>query len=99
MTISTTEKPLTKYEEMRMDSYSVLEIEYAIGAASTEFNDGELSDVVACNYEDIASLIADKNAEAIGNYIMALRRQRIADIASVKLYGKTGFIRGSEVNV
>lgn len=99
MTISTTEKPLTKYEEERMASHSYFEIQYAIGEASIAFDDGELSDVVACNYEDIASLIADKNAEAIGNYIMALRRQRIADIASVKLYGKTGFIRASEVIV
>jgi len=99
MTISTTEKPLTKYEEMRMESHSFFEISLVIGEVSVAFDDGELSDVVACNYEDIASLIADKNAEAIGNYIMALRRQRIADIASIKLYGKTGFIRGSEVSV
>lgn len=73
------------------------ELLMAIGAASSDFDDGELADVVICNFEPIADLIAAKNAEALGNYILHIRRQRIADMASRAVYGKPGFISAAQV--
>lgn len=76
-----------------------LERALAIGAASSDFDDGELADVCAIAFDNIADLIAANDANGLGNYIMFLRRQRIADIASKRKYGKLGEILASEVSV
>lgn len=73
------------------------ELGLAIGTAASDFDDGELGDVVACHFEQISGLIAAGDAEAIGKYLMHLRRQRIADIASRRVYGRPGVIQASQV--
>lgn len=75
------------------------EIEEAIGAASAQIDDGELGDIVACEFDNIADLIAAGDALALGHLIMHLRRQRIADIASRAVYGYKGAINASQVRV
>ena len=75
------------------------EKQFQIGRASSDFDDGELADVCAIAYDNIMDLIAAKDATAVGNYMMFLRRQRIADIASKRIYGKVGMISEKEVKV
>ena len=75
------------------------ELGVAIGTAASDFDDGELSDVVACHFDQISGLIAAGDALALGNYIIHLRRQRIADSASRKVYGRPGVIQASQVLV
>lgn len=103
MSISVTELPLTALERQRIEPQSSEEVErevnLAIGAAAAEFDDGELGDVCAIAFEQIAELIASKDAVGLGNYIMFLRRQRIADIASRSIYGRVGMIFAKEVEV
>jgi len=78
-------------------SPSFIERQMAIGEAASNFDSGELADVVACGYEQIIQLIACNDATALGEYVMYLRRQRIAELASQKLYGRAGVINASEV--
>lgn len=78
---------------------SDFEVAEEIGKASSDFDEGELGDVCATAYEFIADLIAIKDAATLGNYIMFLRRQRIADIASRRIYGRVGLISEREVRV
>lgn len=75
------------------------EIDEAIGAAATQIDDGELGDIVACEFENVADLIAAGDALALGHLVMHLRRQRIADIASRAVYGYKGAINASQVRV
>lgn len=78
---------------------SSIQVEIAIGDASTEVDIAELSDSMHDYSELILDAIADKDAEAVGNLVLLARRQRIADIASRRLYGETGVIRADEVKV
>ncbi len=75
------------------------ELGLAIGTAAADFDEGELGDVVACHFEQITGLIAAGDALAVGNYVMHLRRQRIADMASRRVYGRPGVIQASQVLV
>ena len=75
------------------------ELGLAIGEAASDFEESELGDVVACNFELIADLIASNDALAVGNLIIQLRKQRIADIASRRVYGRVGGIQASQVLV
>jgi len=76
-----------------------IEIAHTIGAAAAEFDAGELADVAYINFEQIAEQIANGHAENIGNIIMLARRQRIADMASMALYGRVGMIDPKRVMV
>lgn len=78
---------------------STEEIAVSIGEEASNFDDAELGDVMAQNFELIADLIAGNDPIAIGNLVMQLRRQRIADMASRKVYGNVGFILASQVLV
>ena len=71
----------------------------AIGEASSDFDEGELGDVVALHFELIAELIASNDPQALGNLIIQLRKQRIADMASRKVYGRVGVIQARQVMV
>ena len=80
------------------DTPNAEEIDEAIGTASSQIDDGELGDIVACEF-NIADLIAAGDAMALGHLVMHLRRQRIADIASRAVYGYKGAINASQVRV
>lgn len=99
MSISVIEIPLTERERSQIEPPSWDEVGECIGEASTKFDACELGDVCAIAYEQIAELIADKDATALGNYVMFLRRQRIADLASRQMYGHVGEIFAAQVKV
>lgn len=89
----------TELDQFYGTTPSTEEIAVAIGEAASNFDDGELGDVVALHFELIADLIAGNNPLALGNLLIQLRRQRIADMASRKVYGNVGFILASQVLV
>lgn len=76
-----------------------IEIAQTIGAAATEFDAGELADVVFINFEQIAEEIANGHAANIGDIIIQARKQRIADISSMAIYGRIGVIKPENVKV
>ena len=80
-------------------SPSFIERQMAIGEAASNFDNdpGEFADAVDCGHKQIMSLIDSNDATALGEYVMYLRRQRIAQLASQKLYGRAGVINASEV--
>ena len=78
---------------------SQIDIEIAIGAACCAFDSGELGDVCATNYEEIAEAIANGDLEQVGEIVARVRRERIAYIASMELFGKTGVIHERQVKV
>lgn len=97
---STWDRPVSNAElEVAYRRPSDEEVAEEIGKASADFDAGELGDVCAIAFEQIVDLIAAKDAKALGEYVMFLRRQRIADIASRAIYGKTGLIFAAEVKV
>ena len=75
------------------------ELDMEIGKAASDFERDQLADVVYSNFDQIADLIASKDAAAIGTYVMFLRRQRIAEMASKAIYGRAGVISHVEVSV
>ena len=75
------------------------ELALEIGKAASDFEQDQLVDVVFTNYEQLAELIAAGNPVAIGNYLLYLRRQEIADTASRRIYGRAGVISHTEVTV
>lgn len=81
------------------NSATEIEIAQTIGAAAAEFDAGELADVAYAEFEEIAEAIANGHAANIGDIIMLARRQRIADIASVAIYGRIGVIEAKNVKV
>jgi len=95
----THDTPVTNQELDQFYGREVTFIEFhaAIGLASTELDQDAYSDIAFEHWEEIANNIG--NAEAIGNIIIAARKQWIADTASRALYGKAGMIKASEVNV
>jgi len=101
MTVSSIwDRPVSDAElEQIAGTLSQSEFGLAIGEAASGFDESELGDVVACHFELIADLIASNDALAIGNLIIQLRKQRIADIASRRVYGRVGVIQASQVLV
>ena len=101
MTVSSIwDRPVSNAElEQIAGTPSQSELGLAIGEAASDFDESELGDVVACHFQQISNLIAAGDALAVGNYVMHLRRQRIADIASRRVYGRVGVIQASQVVV
>jgi len=93
------DQPVTNQELDQFYGREITEIDrhIAIGAAMSELDQDAYSDIAFEHWEEIANNIG--NAEAIGNIIIAARKQWIADSASRALYGKAGLIKASEVNV
>lgn len=97
--MSTFEQSATDLELDQFWGKEITEIDrdFAIGKASTQIDEHIYSDIAYQHFEKIACNI--DNAEAIGQIIIAARKQWIADRASRALYGKAGFIKPNEVNV
>jgi len=95
------DKPVTDKEIDQFHGVEATEIEIAqtIGAAAAEFDAGELADVTYINFERIAEEIANGHAEKIGNIIIQARKRRIADMASMAIYGRVGVIDTKHVKV
>jgi len=80
----------------------------AIGWAKALFDAAELGDVIYRLYEEIEEELhhADNDLRGelvmlarIGRIVVNARNQRIADIASRRLFGETGHIKSDEVKV
>ena len=93
------DKPVTDQELDRFYGIEATEVEIAvtIGAASTEFDAGELANVAFENFDAIAEVGSD--AEAVGRIIIQARKQWIADQASLAIYDRKGVIKAEEVKV
>jgi hypothetical protein len=89
-----TDAELGENEDYESD---LIKRDFAIGAASTEFDAGELAEVAFTHFEAIAEFGSD--AEAVGKIIIQARKKWIADRASIAVYGRTGMINANEVKV
>jgi len=95
------DKPVTDKELDQFYGVEATEIEIAqtIGAAAAEFDAGELADIAYINFERIAEEIANGHAANIGDIIIQARKRRIADMASMAIYGRVGVIDTKHVKV
>lgn len=76
-----------------------IEIAQTIGAAAAEFDAGELADVTYINFEQIAEAVANGDVMGVGLIVVNARKQRIADMTSMALYGRVGVIDPKIVKV
>lgn len=98
MSLSTMDVALRPWEVRELEGDESV-VDFQIGAAAADIDADEIGSVVIDNFELIADCIAGEDALALGNLILQLRRQRIADIASFRMFGKHGLVKASQVTV
>jgi len=100
MSYSTLDVRLTREEERRLfPPVDEAERYTAIGKAVSDFDATELGDALHDGFEQLMEMIAAGDMTAVGTFIAHMRRQKIADIASFRLYGAKGHIQASEVTL